>query len=465
MTEKTKNSEIMHSTKTHLSYSLGSFFDDFIATVLATWVFKFYETEIFLPVAFISVAIVIYGFWNAVNDPLAGHISGFSFNFMKRYGRRFTWFIIAAIPCALVYVLIYLPPGNSINGFFWLLFMLCLFDTFFSFAMINWQSIFPDKFRSQEERTRVGGLQISCSLLGLMLGFIIPLFIITKGPPGTNVNSYVTVAIIVTIICLAIVLLMLHGMRESKQMINRTFEKKEKKGERTSYFKKVFFGLKQKSFIAYLFAYLAQTTVMALMLASIPYWLQYVLKVSETLAETALLLTFLISAVLSSPLWIKVARKYGNRIGYMCGTGGTALSLTLTMFIQNYMFTFIGMALIGFSMGATWTLIYACFSDTIDDIVVKTGKRDEGVYYGFRTFFGRLSIVIQAVTFGILHPLTNFDPTSITQSAEAQWGINFGMFVVPAIFYAIGFLFMWRVYDLKPGRVMDNKKLLKDLNL
>lgn len=466
MNEKNEISEdVVYSGKTHLSYSLGSFFDDFIATVLATWVFKFYETEVFLPIAFITIAIIIYGIWNAINDPLAGHISGTSFHFMKRYGKRFTWFIMAAIPCSLVYVLIYLPPGNSLDGFLWLLFILCLFDTLFSFTMINWQGIFPDKFRSQKERTKVAGIQILCSLLGLMLGIIIPLFIITSGPPGTNIESYVIVAVLVTIICSIVVLLMLPGMRENKKMIDRTFHLDESKENREPYMRKLLFGLKQKNFIAYLFAYLAQTTVMALMLASVPYWLQYVLGVEDPFAETTLLLAFLIAAVASSPLWVRVARKYGNKVGYMCGTGGTASFLLLTMFITEFAFTYIGMALIGFSMGATWTLIYACFSDVIDEIVVKTGKRDEGIYYGFRTFFGRLSIVIQAVTFGLIHTLTHFDPTSLTQSAEAQWGISFGMFAVPALFYFIGFIFMWRVYDLKPDRVKEIKNKLVELNL
>ncbi|MHA1805216.1 MAG: MFS transporter [Promethearchaeota archaeon] len=465
MQEKFEEEAFNYTTPIHVSYALGSFLDDFIATVLSTWVFKFYETEIFLPVAFISTAIIIYGIWNAVNDPLAGHVSGKSFNFMRRFGRRFSWFILAAIPCTLVYALIYLPPGNGIEGFAWLLFTLCLFDTLFSFALINWQGIFPDKFRSQKERTKVAGTQILCSLTGLLLGILVPLLLISRGPPGTNVASYVEVALFVSITCLIVVFFMIPGMREDEQMIKRTLFIRESRAQRDKYWRKLVFGLKQKNYIAYLFAYLAQTTVMALMLASVPYWLQYVVKVNDPFAETALLLVFLLAAVSSSPLWVKVARKYGNRVGYMCGTGGTALFLIITMFIRDFTFTFIGMALIGFSMGATWTLIYACFSDVIDDIVVKTGKRDEGVYYGFRTFFGRMSIVIQAVTFGIIHPLTNFDPTSLIQTSQAQWGINFGMFAVPAFFYSIGFLFMWRVYELKPEIVKKNKQRLLELNL
>lgn len=169
--------------------------------------------------------------------------------------------------------------------------------------------------------------------------------------------------------------------------------------------------------------------------------------------------------MLSAPFWIFIARRYGNRIGYMCGTGGTATFLILTPFIWDFPLVILGFILIGFSIGATWSLIYTTFSDVIDEIVIKTSKREEGIYYGFRTFIGRFSIVIQALTFGIIHPLTSFDPEAISQPIQAQWGITIGMFAIPALFYLIGFLFMWRIYDLKPNKVLLNKRKLIELNL
>ena len=464
MSNEKEINEIEHSTKTHASYALGSLFDDFIITALGIMVFKFYETEVFLPIIFITIAISIYGLWNMINDPIAGHISDKSITFMRRRGKRFTWFIIASIPCSLMFVFIFLSPtGNYIAIFIWLLVALCVFDTLFSFMMINWQKIFPDKFRSQKERTKVGGIQILYSLVGLTLGMILPVLFITTGEPGTNIPSYVTVGMIVSIICIVTAILIVPGMREDSEMIERTFQM-VKKEDQEGFISKMKFAFKQKNFIAYLMAYLAQTTVMVLMLASVPYWTQYVVNVDQYTVLIALF-AFLLASVASSPFWIKIARKYGNRIGYMCGTAGTAIFLIITMFIWEFPFFIIGFICIGISMGATWSLIYVCFSDVIDEIVLKTGKREEGVYYGFRTFIGRLSIVIQAITFGLIHTLTNFNPRASTQNIQAQWGIMIAMFAVPAFFYFLGFLFMWKVYDLKPDRVQIIKSKLKELNL
>lgn len=456
---------IQYSTKVHASYALGSFFDDFLATALSFMVFKFYETEVFLPVTLLTIVIVIYGIWNMFNDPLAGHISNRNIKFMNRYGKRFTWFLITGIPCSIMFVLIFLSPsGNDLSIFFWLLFTLCILDTLFSFLIISYQSIYPDKFRSQKERTKVGGIQILYSLFGLTLGTLIPTFIITSGPPGTNIESYIIVGVIVTIICIIIYFLMIYGMGENREMIDRTFLINNLDKPNEHYFQKLKQALKQKNYISYLLAYLAQTTVMVLMLASIPYWVQYVMKI-DPFYEMVILIAFLLASVLSAPFWIYIARKYGNRIGYMCGTGGTATFLILTLFIWDFPLVIFGFIMIGFSMGATWSLIYATFSDVIDEIVIKTGKREEGIYYGFRTFIGRFSIVIQALAFGIIHTLTSFDPTVTSQSIPAQWGINIGMFAIPALFYLIGFIFMWKIYDLKPDKVLLNKQKLVESNL
>lgn len=459
------DSEIKFSSKVHISYALGSFFDDFLATALSFMVFKFYETEVFLNITLITIVVVIYGLWNMFNDPLAGHISNLHIGFMKKRGKRFTWFLLTGIPTSITFVLIFLPPtANEVNIFLWLLLTLCILDTFFSFMIISYQSIYPDKFRSQKERTKVAGFQILYSLFGLTLGTLLPTLIITTGSPGTNIDSYITVGLIVTIVCAIIVILMIYGMRENREMIDRTFIVSQDQKPKDTYFRKLITALKQKNYISYLLAYLAQTTVMVLMLASVPYWVQYVIKI-DPIYEMVILLAFLFSSVLSAPFWIFIARKFGNRIGYMCGTGGTATFLILTLFIWDFPLVILGFVLIGFSMGATWTLIYATFSDVIDEIVIKTGKREEGIYYGFRTFIGRFSIVIQAITLGLIHPLTSFNPEALLQPIQAQWGINIGMFAVPALFYLIGFIFMWKIYDLKPKKVAENKNKLKELKL
>ena len=105
--------------------------------------------------------------------------------------------------------------------------------------------------------------------------------------------------------------------------------------------------------------------------------------------------------------------------------------------------------------------MYPTFSDVIDEIVVKTGKRNEGIYTGIRTFFGRASNIIGALTIAIVHIATNYVPSAATQEPLAQFGIRIIMALIPMIFYFLAFILMWKVYDLTPEKVKKIQEELK----
>ena len=76
MTEHKKLSETRYSIKVHASYALGSLFNDFIGTALGIMVFKFYETEIFLPIIYIELKLPakfsVDSRFNPLNPPCQG---------------------------------------------------------------------------------------------------------------------------------------------------------------------------------------------------------------------------------------------------------------------------------------------------------------------------------------------------------------------------------------------------------
>ena len=139
---------------------------------------------------------------------------------------------------------------------------------------------------------------------------------------------------------------------------------------------------------------------------------------------------------------------------------------TLPMFfIRDYYPIVINMFIWGIPLGGYWIMISPVFSDVIDHSVVITGKREEGVYTGIQQFFGRLGIVAQALTFSIVHTLTNFVEGGTSQTAEAVTGIHFHLAVVPTIFIWIGAVLFWKFYKLTPDKVVDNRNILKDMSI
>ena len=63
-------------------------------------------------------------------------------------------------------------------------------------------------------------------------------------------------------------------------------------------------------------------------------------------------------------------------------------------------------------------------SNVIDESVVMTNQRKEGIYQGFQTFVAKLALVIQAITIATIHTLTGFVEGADTQTPEAIVGIQ-----------------------------------------
>ena len=112
------------------------------------------------------------------------------------------------------------------------------------------------------------------------------------------------------------------------------------------------------------------------------------------------------------------------------------------------------------------------FSIAIDESIVMTSRRTEGTYQGFQTFVSRAALVIQALTFSIVHTLTNFDPGTGTpgdplppQTPEAILGIQIHFALIPAILMLIATIILWRFFKLTPDKVKENKEKIAELGL
>ena len=111
-------------------------------------------------------------------------------------------------------------------------------------------------------------------------------------------------------------------------------------------------------------------------------------------------------------------------------------------------------------------MIFPVSADVIDNAVVNTKRREEGVYTGFQQFFGRVGIIIQAFTFAIIHELSGFNPAlGIYQSEAAIWGIHLHQALVPAVLILIGALVFWAWYGLTPDKVQQNQEKIKEMGL
>ena len=473
MEKEIETVDIKHSKKSMVSYGFGCYISEFFVMCFGTYVFFYYETEIGLNVWLTSIGFIIFAIWNAVNDPLIGFLTDRPFKFTKKWGRRLPWVIIGGVAWILSYLLLFTPPNVDPNDgalilFLWLVIMTCLYDTFASLYGVNFYSIFPDKFRGNSERRLSSILNTLVAALGTVSGFIIPSLFIVFG----DKNSYTFQAGVVVIVCLAALALAIPGSKEDQVRIDCYLEKCEEDMERKNFFREYKSCLKHKNFMAYVISFMFYQSLVSTMIGSIPYIAHYVLRVT-TDDVIIIMAALLLGMFISMPIWGKIADITNNdrRTMIIAATFLTIVTLPL-FFITNYYIMIAAIFIWGMGEGGYWVMLSPVRSTVIDESVIMTGKRMEGIYQGFQTFVSRGALVFQALSFSIVHTLTNFVPDDgnpLTplppQSAEAIFGIQIHFALLPMIFMLIATIILWRFFKLTPDKVKENKEKLAVIGL
>lgn len=453
------------------SYGVGKFLAEFLTGAFGAIVFKFYETEIGLAAGYAAIATIIYSLWNAINDPLIGYITNRKAPFSHKIGRRFPWIIIGLVLSAFSFVLIFAVPTNwrtqahtnPFPVFFWMVITICLFDGFYSLWEVNYQSVYPDKFRTQEIRTKAAAISTAIGVLGVAAGFVVPPLFFSYG----NVGSYLTSGWVIAAITVVGILFIIPGVHETKSMISRFKKQQEQmllepKTEH-KFFPSMARALRHRDLLAFiLLLFLYQSGTMC-MTSSVHYVGNYILNVPSS-GTTTIFAGMLVGALISIPAWAFLSKRIKNnqRMLLITSLVMALFSFPMTFVRTKTLFTLF-MALWGLGFGGFWTFMGPAMADVVDAIVVKDKRRDDGILMGIRAFFMRFSYASQAIVFWLIHRLTNFaaDPTS----AQAKMGISLHMATIPALFFLVGALVFYKLNTLNPEKIEQNKRELAVLDI
>jgi len=461
---------IKHSKKSMASYGFAKALNEFFNAAFYGFSFFFYEVEIGLQIWLVALGYIIFAVWNAINDPLLGYLTDRPFKFTKRWGRRFPWILIGGAFWVFSYILIFIPPSmdpNSTLGawiiFAWLVFATCLYDTFASLFFVNFSALFPDKFRSIEERRTVNGIATPIGVLGITLGTIVPPLFIRFG----EIQTFVIQAGVMFIFGMIILALCLPGCRDDQEIVDRYLATYDAKKGGVSFFSSLRTAMKQKSFVYFIIAYLFYQTCTTLLQTSIAYLTLFILRM-EASAMILIMLAFLIGAVLSIPFWIKLAQKKNeNRKVIIIAASLMVLAVAPLIFLENYLGVIITLFIFGFVWGGFWVMLAPVLADVIDESVVRTGKREEGVYNGFQQFFGRLSFALAILSIAIVQILTGFKEGTGPegQTPLAIWGVHLYIGLIPMLFILAAAIILWKRYDLTQEKVKANQEKIKEMGL
>lgn len=485
MTERKEKEVYDNSLGVRMSYGTRELFGQWVSSAFGFTVFFFYEVVIGLPIIMAMSVFIIFSIWNAFNDPIMGYLmERVHMPWEKKRGvRRFPWMVIGAVAWLGSYLLIYLVPSGWYGSpaivaanqwliFAWYLGTLCLYDFLLAIWDINVLSLFPDKFRGLNERRSAQGFGTMFGIIGLVLSALIPPMFITTGVAPT----YITASLVTVGGGVIFFLMAIPGIKESQHVLDYYKSRKERGLDTNleSFFKSAKTALSNRLFVVkalFFFGY----QVSAVMLQTSAFYIVTFLLDADAWMISLLLGAMLLGSLISVPIWTSFSKKVNDnrKMGLIAGT---ILFITFIplIFAEGLIAWMIFLVFFGIGVGGHWFIDVPLLTDVLDDIAVKTKKRQQAIYYGYQAFFARFGGAFIAITISVTHLLTGFvegainlaELTALSPNIDlALFGIRIHSAIVPAIFALILLIVFWKFYDLTPEKVEQNRVKLKELGI
>jgi len=167
--------------------------------------------------------------------------------------------------------------------------------------------------------------------------------------------------------------------------------------------------------------------------------------------DNLLLATVLGLALITMPLTVHLMRRFGKRRTYIGSMSFMMVTLILISQVppdgQNLMF--IAALFAGLGYGAANAIPWAIVADVIEADELETGRRREGVYYGYLVFFRKLASAMAVFVVGELLSAAGYVSSQqgsafIQQPESALIAMRVVVGILPAIMLSLAIVAAWR---------------------
>lgn len=438
----------MKRTVKQVSYAMGNFANTIAYQVFGNRIQFYYVDILGLSSAVAGILWTIYGFWNAVNDPLMGQISDRT---RSKRGRRIPYVMFGAIPLGLSFFFLWTPPHQPpwlLAAYF--LMILFVFDTIYSLTIIAYNALFPEVAPTMTDRIDLSAVREILGTIALLASYILaPILVDAVGYiwMGAIMGALVTIGYLISMI----------GVKE------KPVDDQEVQLGIGQALKAV---LSSIPFRWYLGANIAKEYVWLALGAMLPFWRKYALNIQGPVevfgaklgpgdAEAILLGLSILLAIPSLLVWRPIIPRLGYRTTWILAAFTFIPGLLIMMLATDFYTGLVGTLLVAPGLAGSMIMPFPVIAEVIDDDAKKEhGYRREGIFFGMNGGIIRLAFSAQGILFALVMSASGYVAGQVIQSPSAVWGIRFMIGGTPIIACLITIFCMWR-YPL--GRKNDAK--------
>jgi len=377
--------------------------------------------------------------WDAVNDPLFGL---FSDRIRSRWGRRRVLLLFGAVPLGLSFMLMWLVPPLkplALTAYYTLTFI--LFDTALTFVHVGYNALTPELTTDYHERSSLNGFRMVFSISGtlgaIMLATVLGWTITDKR------LLFAVVGVGLGLVSIGPPLIVFRVTRGRADLLEG-----EGQPEPLPARDALSATLSNRPFRLVMGLYLLSWTTASILAAVLVYFANYYLRVPEQANYFVLIAEG--AAIVFIPFWVWVARRLDKRRAFILGTASWIVVLLAIAALRPDQVTlaYLLAALSGSGIATAYVIPWAMVPDIIEVDQLETGRRRDGSYYAFASFFQKLGTGAAIWAMGQLLAITGYVTPSMTgplptQPQQAVQAIRAFAGPVPAVLLVLAILFAW----------------------
>lgn len=452
-------------TKDYFGYALGDVAGCLVFSMVTTILQKYYTDVLSLSPLFIMIMMIVARVWDAINDPMMGRIA--DTRHPTKWGRYRPWLLYVSVPLGISAILMFVwwPGINAIAAMVLTTVTYILFGMVYTVHQIPYGSLASVVTTSEKERNKLSIWRSVGAALGSLPVLLIASFCYDSktNDAGTTVKvmSYQKVLIGVIILSVLCSILLVVAFKLNRERTVPTEVPAKEKGATKRIVKTL---LSNRAFLALSVASMFLLAGQMFIQSFYTYLFNYVFEknwmniVSMVCTYGPMAITMLFAG--------KLNRKFGKK--EVCAAGAVLsavanLSLCFCYPLMNTsswagVIVYLSLCLVsGTGLSIFVLQVWSLVTDTIDDLEVKTGLREDGTAYSVFMFFRKLGQVIAAVAIngallGMGYAATNGTWTPTAGQLQAMYLMSS---IIPAVLFGAMAISLWFWYPLNKKRVIE----------
>ena len=389
--------------------------------------------------------------FDAVTDPWIASLSDRSTN---PKGRRIPFMKRAAVPFAVIAVLVFFAPVNGVSGvnIAWVLCTLILFYLFMTMYCTPYNALISEFGKTQEDRMYISTAISLTFFFGTLIAYLPFVFAgVLQGMAMSFAWSYRACFIVLAIVALVCMLIPVFKLNE-KEFVDAV-------PSDSNAIKSLAKTFQNKEFVKFAASDIAYWIGLTLFQTGLPFFVKVSMELDASWAMYLLGGMTVLSACFY-PIVSKLVSKFGKKKLVITGFLGLALAYVVTALIgilpgfKGIVPGILIVAISAFPMALLGIIPQAIVADVAEEDAIVTGEKREGMFFAARTFAMKMGQSVAILVFTSLAVLGTTQDLKSNDLTASPIGLRI-VAIVAICFCVLGAVIL---------AAYDEKKVMKTIN-